>query len=127
MRNMRVRMSRSTHLHRNPLCGERIAHSPCAACHLHSPVDLYVLERAFLSTHPNTEKMVRLTASDGASLHFCSDAARLLTRSLPSSSPSSAQFSAVLNTYRDTYGLASKVMAWLLKVRQRGRKREMVG
>lgn len=33
----------------------------------------------------------------------------------------------VLNTYRDTFGLSSKVMAWLLKVRQRGRKREMVG
>ena len=56
-------------------------------------VDLYVLERAFLSTHPNSEKV----------------------------------FAGVLEAYQATFKDASKVLSKLNIVRQRGRKRQMVG
>ncbi|XP_022097536.1 TP53-regulating kinase-like [Acanthaster planci] len=56
-------------------------------------VDLYVLERAFLSTHPNTEEV----------------------------------FSRVLQAYRESYKRSEEVIKKLDEVRQRGRKRVMVG
>lgn len=57
-------------------------------------VDLYVLERAFLSTHPNTETV----------------------------------FQAVLDSYRKTYGKQGlEVLKKFEEIRQRGRKRTMVG
>ncbi|XP_072169755.1 EKC/KEOPS complex subunit Tp53rkb-like [Diadema setosum] len=56
-------------------------------------VDLYVLERALLSTHPNTEKL----------------------------------FQAILDAYTKNYKKSSEVMKKLEEVRQRGRKRVMVG
>jgi len=56
-------------------------------------VDLYVLERAFLSTHPNTEEM----------------------------------FAALLKSYSLHFNQSSKVLTKLNVVRQRGRKRQMIG
>ena len=56
-------------------------------------VDLYVLERAFISTHPNTEYLVL----------------------------------AVLESYRRTSQKASVVLDKFEQVRQRGRKRDMIG
>ena len=56
-------------------------------------VDLYVLERAFLSTHPNTEKL----------------------------------FTTVLDVYAQHYKKSADVLKKLEEVRQRGRKRVMVG
>ena len=56
-------------------------------------VDLYVLERAFLSTHPDTEEA----------------------------------FEKVLSTYRKSYKKSDEVLNKLDEVRQRGRKRVMVG
>ncbi|MCJ1297093.1 serine/threonine-protein kinase bud32 [Xylographa carneopallida] len=56
-------------------------------------VDLYVLERAFLSTHPNSQR----------------------------------QFDVVLNGYLTGLKDGSKVLQRLHLVRQRGRKRQMVG
>jgi TP53 regulating kinase-like protein len=57
-------------------------------------VDLYVLERAFLSTHPNSERF----------------------------------FQAILNAYQNRHGAkVSLTMTRLRIVRQRGRKRSMVG
>nr|XP_054763658.1 EKC/KEOPS complex subunit Tp53rkb-like [Lytechinus pictus] len=56
-------------------------------------VDLYVLERAFLSSHPNTEEL----------------------------------FKRVLDVYTENYKKSGDVMKKLEEVRQRGRKRVMVG
>ena len=56
-------------------------------------VDLYVLERAFLSSHPNTEQL----------------------------------FQGVLDSYRMKAEKADEVLKKLDEVRQRGRKRTMVG
>ncbi|XP_038078453.1 EKC/KEOPS complex subunit TP53RK-like [Patiria miniata] len=56
-------------------------------------VDLYVLERAFLSTHPNTEEV----------------------------------FDRVLRAYRESYKKSEEVLKKLDEIRQRGRKRVMVG
>ncbi|CAK8692569.1 unnamed protein product [Clavelina lepadiformis] len=56
-------------------------------------VDLYVLERAFLSTHPNSEEL----------------------------------FSVLLDAYKDVSKKSSSVLTKLEEVRQRGRKRSMIG
>lgn len=56
-------------------------------------VDLYVLERAFLSSHPKTEKL----------------------------------FQRVLDAYAESYKKSGEVLKKLEEVRQRGRKRVMVG
>eukprot|EP01038_Epipyxis_sp_PR26KG_P008057 gene8057-10915_t len=56
-------------------------------------VDLYVLERAFLSTHPGSEPLV----------------------------------AAILNSYRFSCRNGAAILTKLEQVRQRGRKREMIG
>ena len=56
-------------------------------------VDLYVLERAFLSSHPNSEDL----------------------------------FSELLDSYKNTSSKSKSVIAKLDEVRQRGRKRSMLG
>jgi TP53 regulating kinase-like protein len=56
-------------------------------------VDLYVLERAFVSTHPNSEFMVEM----------------------------------ILKTYQEKSIHSKNVLSKLEQVRQRGRKREMLG
>ena len=56
-------------------------------------VDLYVLERAFLSSHPNTEKL----------------------------------FAKILDVYAQHYKKSADVLKKLEEVRQRGRKRVMLG
>ena len=56
-------------------------------------VDLYVLERALLSTHPNTEEL----------------------------------FQAILQAYEKSYSGSEEVIKKYEEVRQRGRKRTMVG
>jgi TP53 regulating kinase-like protein len=56
-------------------------------------VDLYVLERAFVSTHPNSEFMVEM----------------------------------ILKTYQEKSTHSKTVLSKLEQVRQRGRKREMLG
>jgi len=56
-------------------------------------VDLYVLERSFLATHPNTQKL----------------------------------FDILLNAYVTYAENGSKVLQKLFLVRQRGRKRQMIG
>eukprot|EP01080_Neovahlkampfia_damariscottae_P002071 gene2071-1943_t len=56
-------------------------------------VDLYVLERALLSTHPNSEKFNET----------------------------------MLNTYEQSVSNSKNIMTRLEKVRQRGRKRDMIG
>lgn len=76
-------------------------------------VDLYVLERAFISTHPNSEPLVRCCNS------LCS---QLLTfTSL------SKQFEAVLKSYVATSHESPAVIKRLDKVRARGRKKLAFG
>jgi TP53 regulating kinase and related kinases len=73
-------------------------------------VDLYVLERALISTHPGSEYLV------SHSLLLLS-----LTASL------SLQTEAVLQSYREAWGKSEAVLQRLEQVRQRGRKRDMIG
>ena len=67
--------------------------SQISSLHEDKGVDLYVLERAFLSTHPNTEEL----------------------------------FDRVLKVYGQSYKKSTEVLNKLEEVRQRGRKRVMIG
>ncbi|XP_072013537.1 EKC/KEOPS complex subunit Tp53rkb-like [Amphiura filiformis] len=67
--------------------------SQISTLHEDKGVDLYVLERAFLSTHPNTEEL----------------------------------FERVLKVYGQSYKKSADVLKKLEDVRQRGRKRVMIG
>lgn len=69
-------------------------------------VDLYVLERALISTHPGSEYLVSPS---------------LLM------SPDLLQTEAILQSYREAWAKSDSVLQRLEQVRQRGRKRDMIG
>lgn len=82
-------------------------------------VDLYVMERAFASTHINSEQLVRLALWSSGRQHAV-DGAGLIRDAI-------VQVAEVLRAYKACSRRADATFQKLAQVRLRGRKRTMVG
>lgn len=82
-------------------------------------MDIYVLERAFLSTHPDSQDLVRP--------HPCLRPRVVGAEHLTPPPPVAAKFDAFMKKYSKTAKCFSGVGQRLHAVRKRGRKREAFG